>query len=61
MKIISLENTNDTNQEKNKKKIFFLIPLLFIIGLLPLIMRAHIFENTLAQYTWFTITKIHCL
>lgn len=55
MKIISLENTNDTNQEKNKKKIFFLIPLLFIIGLLPLIMRAHIFENTLAQYTWFTI------
>lgn len=48
-------------QQKKKEKIFngnyYLIPILFVLCIIPLIMRVHIYESNLGDYAWFPETE----
>lgn len=50
-KHLNYQNANNPPPIPNK---LFLIPLIFIIGILPFIMRLHIYHSGLSSFAWFS-------
>lgn len=45
---------NNINDENKVINIIYLLPILFIVGILPLIMRLHNYKANLSDYNWFS-------
>ena len=55
MKIVSSKNAFEYENDSPKKvRLLKLVPLLFIVAILPLFVNSHIYNPNLMDYTWYT-------